>query len=47
VLPEDTIAQLLGTSVEQLNPAPVPARDNSRGVGLGVIDVDVVEENDE
>lgn len=47
VLPSDTIAQLLGTSVDELNPAPVPVRGQANQVGFDVIDVDVLENDDE
>ena len=47
VLPSDTIAQLLGTSVDELNPAPVPIKGQDSQVGFDVIDVDVVENDDE
>lgn len=47
VLPSETIAQLLGTSVDELNPAPVPVRGQPNQVGFDVIDVDVVENDDE
>ena len=47
MLPSDTIAQLLGTSVDELNPAPVPIKGQDSQVGFDVIDVDVVENDDE
>lgn len=45
VLPSDTIAQLLGTAPEQLE--PVPSGEQRSRLEFGVIDVDVVEEEDE